>query len=56
MSSNTDAYSYLGESIVAWPDQQALAALMQEAGWRAVAYKNLSGGIVAVHRATRPAT
>ena len=56
VSSNTDAYSYLGESIVAWPDQQALAALMQEAGWRAVAYKNLSGGIVAVHRATRPAT
>ncbi|MCL3776932.1 MULTISPECIES: demethylmenaquinone methyltransferase [unclassified Actinomyces] len=55
LSSNTDAYSYLGESILAWPDQRALAALMQEAGWREVAYKNLSGGIVAVHRATRPA-
>ncbi|QPL05768.1 MULTISPECIES: demethylmenaquinone methyltransferase [Actinomyces] len=55
LSSNTHAYSYLGESILAWPDQEALAALMQEAGWRDVAYKNLSGGIVAVHRATNPA-
>ena len=36
-------------------DQRALAALMQEAGWRGVGYKNLSGGIVAVHRATRAA-
>ena len=27
---------------------------MQQAGWRGVGYKNLSGGIVAVHRATRP--
>ena len=27
---------------------------MHEAGWRGVGYKNLSGGIVAIHRATRP--
>ena len=54
VSSNTEAYDYLGESILAWPDQQKLAGLMQEAGWRGVGYKNLSGGIVAVHRATRP--
>jgi len=54
LSSNTEAYDYLGESILAWPDQRALAALMQEAGWRGVGYKNLSGGIVAVHRATKP--
>ncbi|MBO3725453.1 demethylmenaquinone methyltransferase [Actinomyces bowdenii] len=54
ISSNTAAYDYLGESILAWPDQQALASLMQQAGWRGVAYKNLSGGIVAIHRATRP--
>ncbi|WP_454931787.1 demethylmenaquinone methyltransferase [Actinomyces oricola] len=54
VSSNTEAYDYLGESILAWPDQKALAALMQEAGWRQVGYKNLSGGIVAVHRATKP--
>lgn len=55
VSSNTEAYDYLAESILAWPDQEGLAALMHEAGWRAVAYKNLSGGIVAVHRGTRPA-
>ena len=55
LTPNAEAYSYLGESILAWPDQQSLAALMQQAGWREVAYQNLSGGIVAVHRATRPA-
>ena len=55
MSSNAEAYDYLAESILAWPDQKELAALMQQAGWRGVGYKNLSGGIVAVHRATRPA-
>ena len=54
VSSDTEAYDYLAESILAWPDQEGLAALMQQAGWRGVGYKNLSGGIVAVHRATRP--
>ena len=54
VSSNTEAYDYLGESILAWPDQRELAGLMHEAGWRGVGYKNLSGGIVAIHRATRP--
>ena len=49
-SSNPAAYEYLGESIRAWPDQQALAALMTEAGWREVEHKNLTGGIVALHR------
>lgn len=55
VSSNTEAYTYLAESIQDWPDQERLAALLQEAGWRSVAYKNLSGGIVALHRGTRPA-
>ncbi|NDR54497.1 demethylmenaquinone methyltransferase [Actinomyces sp. 565] len=54
LSSNADAYSYLGESILDWPDQEALAELIQRAGWRTVGYKNLSGGIVAIHRATKP--
>ncbi len=54
VSSNTDAYSYLSESIADWPDQRALAALLHQAGWRRVAYRNLTGGIVALHRATRP--
>lgn len=54
VSSNTDAYSYLSESIADWPDQRALAALMQGAGWRSVGFRNLTGGIVALHRATKP--
>lgn len=54
VSSNTEAYTYLAESIQDWPDQAALAALLQEAGWRSVGYRNLSGGVVALHRGTRP--
>ncbi|MFD1506478.1 demethylmenaquinone methyltransferase [Georgenia yuyongxinii] len=55
VSSNTDAYTYLTESILTWPAQRDLAATLQRAGWRQVAYRNLSGGIVALHRAVRPA-
>lgn len=50
VSSNPDAYVYLAESIRAWPDQQGLAALIAEAGWSGVGWRNLSGGIVALHR------
>ncbi|MGO1257065.1 class I SAM-dependent methyltransferase [Microbacterium gubbeenense] len=53
-SSNGDAYDYLNESIRDWPAQRELAAWMREAGWTAVAHRNLTGGIVALHRATRP--
>jgi demethylmenaquinone methyltransferase/2-methoxy-6-polyprenyl-1,4-benzoquinol methylase len=52
VSSNPDAYVYLAESISAWPDQQALADLITNAGWQRAAFRNLSGGIVALHRAT----
>ncbi|GAA1632371.1 demethylmenaquinone methyltransferase [Georgenia ruanii] len=55
VSSNTDAYGYLTDSILSWPDQQGLARTLQRAGWRQVGYRNLSGGIVALHRAVRPA-
>jgi demethylmenaquinone methyltransferase/2-methoxy-6-polyprenyl-1,4-benzoquinol methylase len=54
VSSNPDAYVYLAESIRAWPDQAGLAARLQAAGWGEVAHRNLSGGIVALHRAVRP--
>jgi demethylmenaquinone methyltransferase/2-methoxy-6-polyprenyl-1,4-benzoquinol methylase len=54
VSSNPDAYVYLAESIRAWPDQAALAALLQEAGWGEVEWRNLTGGIVALHRASAP--
>lgn len=52
VSSSPDAYVYLAESIRAWPDQPALAEMVADAGWRDVAWRNLSGGIVALHRAT----
>jgi demethylmenaquinone methyltransferase/2-methoxy-6-polyprenyl-1,4-benzoquinol methylase len=54
VSSNPDAYVYLAESIRAWPAQPDLGALMQEAGWTRVGWRNLTTGIVALHRATRP--
>jgi demethylmenaquinone methyltransferase/2-methoxy-6-polyprenyl-1,4-benzoquinol methylase len=52
VSSSPDAYVYLAESIRAWPDQAALADLIEEAGWQRPEWRNLSGGIVALHRAT----
>lgn len=55
MSSNAEAYDYLAESILAWPNQEEFARRVQRAGWRSVQYRNLSGGIVALHRATKPA-
>lgn len=53
VSSSPDAYVYLAESIRAWPDQPGLAARIQQAGWTGVEWKNLSGGIVALHRARK---
>ncbi len=51
VSSNPAAYAYLAESIQAWPDQATLAAAIQSAGWHDVEWRNLSRGIVALHRA-----
>ncbi|WP_231931818.1 demethylmenaquinone methyltransferase [Micromonospora echinospora] len=53
VSSNPDAYVYLAESIRAWPDQPALAARIGASGWGRVAWRNLTGGIAALHRAVR---
>ena len=54
VASNPDAYVYLAESIRAWPNQDELAAWVAESGWTDVAYRNLTGGIVAIHRAVKP--
>jgi len=54
VASSPDAYVYLAESIRAWPDQPGLAARIAVAGWDRVAWRNLSGGIVALHTAVRP--
>ena len=53
-SSNPEAYVYLAESIRAWPDQAALAADISACGWSRVQWRDLTGGIVALHRARRP--
>ena len=50
VSSNSAAYEYLAESIAAWPDQAGLAEVIMAAGWQDVAWRNVSGGIVALHR------
>jgi demethylmenaquinone methyltransferase / 2-methoxy-6-polyprenyl-1,4-benzoquinol methylase len=49
------SYDYLAESIRSWPDQAALGRLLLDAGWHRVSYRNLTGGVVALHRAVRPA-
>lgn len=54
VSSNPEAYVYLAESIRAWPDQPALARRLEEAGWGEVRWRNLTGGIVALHAAVKP--
>jgi demethylmenaquinone methyltransferase/2-methoxy-6-polyprenyl-1,4-benzoquinol methylase len=47
------AYRYLAESIRMHPDQAALAAMMERAGFGQVEYFNLTGGVVAIHRGYR---
>ena len=56
MSSNPEAYEYLAESIRVWPDQPTLAGQIGEAGWVQARWRNLTGGIVAVHTAEKPAS
>ena len=48
-----DAYRYLVESIRRFPAQDALAELMRAAGMERVSFRNLSGGIVAIHSGWR---
>lgn len=53
-SSNPAAYEYLMDSIQAWPDQPTLADWLREAGFEGVQYRNLTAGIVALHRGRKP--
>ena len=54
VSTSPDAYVCLAESIREWPGQRELGRQVRRAGWDQVAFRNLSGGIVALHRATNP--
>ncbi|MEJ7576408.1 MAG: bifunctional demethylmenaquinone methyltransferase/2-methoxy-6-polyprenyl-1,4-benzoquinol methylase UbiE [Pyrinomonadaceae bacterium] len=47
------AYVYLSDSVQRFPDQKELAALMRKAGFEEVKYRNLTGGIAALHTGVR---
>ncbi len=49
VAGNADAYRYLVESIRKFPNQQALAERMKNAGLQLVKWRNMTGGIVAIH-------
>lgn len=49
ISGDASAYTYLPASIRAFPDQKALAGELETAGFRQVTWRNLTGGIVALH-------
>src|SRR3979490_807575 len=53
-STNPDAYAYLAESMLTWPDQRGLAEIIASAGWMDVEWMSLTFGVVAIHRATKP--
>ena len=56
LTSDPEAYQYLARSIGAWPDQPGLARWVQDAGFTQVAWRDLTGGIVALHRGVADAS
>jgi len=54
LGADPTAYTYLPQSARNFPPPEALARIMQQAGWHAVRYKLLGMGAVAVHTATKP--
>ena len=53
VAQDSESYRYLAESIRTFPDQETLAGMMREAGLSRVVYRNLTGGIAAIHRGWR---
>ncbi|MCG8915425.1 demethylmenaquinone methyltransferase [Actinokineospora sp. PR83] len=53
-SSNGEAYAYLAESMRDWHDQRSVAELVAKAGWTEVEWRDLTFGVVALHRAVKP--
>lgn len=49
VSGSRGAYEYLPDSVSRFPDQKNLARMMREIGFSGVEYKNLTGGIAAIH-------
>ena len=53
VSGSRGAYEYLHDSVQRFPDQKGLAKMMEETGFSNVEYKNLTGGIAALHTGTK---
>ncbi len=53
VANDAHSYQYLAESIRMFPDQETLKAMMETAGLERVTYRNLSGGIAAIHQGWR---
>ncbi|MEY2847771.1 MAG: hypothetical protein RI885_436 [Actinomycetota bacterium] len=53
-SSDSEAYGYLDQSIREWPDQETLSRWIRGAGFTRVAHRNLTAGVVALHRGRKP--
>lgn len=54
ITGDKEGFIYLRDSIKAFPDQQRLAMLMEEAGFADIEWRNCAGGIAAVHIAHKP--
>ena len=53
VANDRESYVYLAESIRRFPDQATFAAMVSAAGFDQVSYRNLSGGIAAIHSGWR---
>ena len=53
VAGDADSYRYLAESIRRFPPQETFASMIGDAGLSQVSWRNLSGGIAAIHSARR---
>ena len=53
VSKHRDAYTYLPESVLAFPEPEAFSQRLAAAGFSRVGFERLTGGICALHHATR---
>jgi len=49
VAKDRDSYQYLAESIRKFPPQEKFAQMIRDAGFEQVKYRNLTGGIAAIH-------
>ena len=54
VSGSRGAYEYLPDSVSKFPDQKRLVTMMDSTGFGAVKFRNLTGGIAALHIGTKP--